>query len=380
MDHHDVIVLGLGGVGSLTARALALRGASVLGVEQHALVHARGSSHGGTRIIRKAYFEHPDYVPLLVRAYAAWDDLARESGERLFERNGLLLVGPPEAEVVAGTRAAADQHHLPLEVHDAGELDRIFPGFRPYEGALALYEADAGFLRVEDCVRAALTSAQAHGARLLESEHVLSWEATPGAVVVRTAGGEHSAGALVVAAGAWAGGLLPPLAPVLQPQRKMQLWLSCDEPALSLEQGCPTFGVQEPDGAFFYGFPAVDPGSIKLAEHGPGEPVADPSHLRRTRDETDHVRVADFAARRLRGVAPPVLRHAACMYTMSPDGHFLVDQHPAHDNVAYAAGLSGHGFKLASVLGEVLADLALEGRTEIPIGFLSTSRLQDVAF
>lgn len=374
MQHHDVIVLGLGGVGSQALRALARRGARAIGLERHALVHDRGSSHGRTRIIRKAYFEHPDYVPLLERAYRGWAELEAERGRRLFERTGLLLVGPPEGSVVAGTRRAAAEHGLPLEVHDGGTLHQLFPGFRPREGALALVERDAGFLYVEDCVRAALEAATEAGAVARPHTPALGWEAGPGGVVVRTAQEELHAGALVLTAGAWAGALLPPLAPALQPQRKMQLWLSCAEPALSVEAGCPTWGFQEADGSFFYGFPSLEPGSLKLAEHGPGEPVADPSDLDRALRPADLPRVVDFAARRLRGVAPPVVRHAACMYTMSPDEHFVVDRHPEHPNVVLAAGLSGHGFKLATALGEILAELALEGRTEAPVGFLSATR------
>ncbi len=370
----DVIVLGLGGVGSQAARALARRGARVLGLEQHPLVHALGSSHGDTRIIRKAYFEHPDYVPLLKRAYAAWDDLAAEQERRLFERTGLLLVGPPDGAVVSGTRRAALEHGLPLEVLPGETLGDRFPAFRPFPGALALLERDAGFLRVEDCVRAALDSARQHGAELRSGVAVLGWEAGPQGVRVRTAEGDHHAAALVVCAGAWAGRLLPSLAPALSPQRKMQLWLTCQEPALRLDSGCPTWGFQEADGSFFYGFPSLEPGRVKLAEHGPGERVPDPSQLDRALRPEDVARPAAFAARRLRGVAPPVLHHAACMYTMSPDEHFVLDRHPAHDNVALAAGLSGHGFKLVSALGEILADLVLDGRTDAPIGFLSATR------
>ncbi len=374
MSVADVIVLGLGGVGSQAALALARRGARVLGLEQHALVHALGSSHGETRIIRKAYFEHPDYVPLLKRAYAGWDRLEAERGERLFERTGLLFVGPPEGEVIAGTRRAAAEHALPLEELDGAELPRRWPGMRPYEGALGLLERDAGLLYVERCVGAALAGARALGADLRAGEAALDWEATSSGVRVRTGAGEHHAAALVVCAGAWAGRMLPTLRGALQPQRKVQLWLSCQEPSLALGAGFPTWGVQEPDGSFFYGFPSLEAGSLKLAEHGPGAEVADPSALDRELHPDDLTRVADFAARRLRGVTPPALKHAPCMYTMSPDGHFVLDRLPGHDNVVLAAGLSGHGFKLATALGEILAELALDGRSTSEIGFLSATR------
>ena len=378
MDHLDVIVLGLGGVGSATARALALRGARVLGIEQFDLVHDRGSSHGETRIIRKAYFEHPDYVPLLSAAYRGWDGLAAEAGRTLFERTGLLLVGPREGAVVGGTLEAARQHDLPLEVFDAGDLSRRHPGFQDAPGLLGLFEADAGFLRVEDCVRAALDGAVARGARLLARSPALSWRAVGNGVEVETAGERHRADRLVICGGAWAPRLLAGLGVALEPQRKVQLWLGAGEGAPRLDRGSPTFGFHI-GGRFFYGFPSLDGQTVKVAEHGPGAPVPNPAALDRALHPDDLPRVVDFAAAHLREVGPRVSRHAACMYTLSPDEHFVVDRHPEHPQVALCAGLSGHGFKFATALGEALADLALEGATALPVGFLGLHRFQRAA-
>lgn len=374
MKSPDAIVIGLGGVGSAAARALAARGARVLGLEQHGLVHDRGSSHGQTRIIRKAYFEHPDYVPLLQASYSGWDELAEEAGAPLFERTGLLLVGPERGEVVAGTRRAAAEHGLPLEVWDAGDLSARFPGFRDAPGMLAVHEADAGFLRVEDCVRAALGGAAARGAVLRARAGVQGWRVDGAGVSVTTAEGEVRADRLVLCAGAWSGQLLPSLRARLRPQRKVQLWLASQNPALTLRAGSPTFGFHV-NGAFFYGFPSLDGASVKVAEHGPGAPVPDPSALDRELRPDDSRRVADFAAAHMVGVSDRVLQHAACMYTMSPDEHFLIDRLPEAPQVVFCAGLSGHGFKFMPALGAALADLALTGQTALPVGFLSAGRL-----
>lgn len=375
MERYDVIVIGLGGVGSAVVDALSRRGVSVLGLEQHGLVHDRGSSHGQSRIIRKAYFEHPDYVPLLQAAYMGWDELAAETGAALFERTGLLLVGPEHGAVVAGTRQAAALHGLPLEVWDAADLSARFPGFQDAPGLLAVYEADAGLLRVEECVRAALSRASAHGATLRADQGLVRWRRNGDGVVVQSAAGEAAADRLVVCAGAWAGPLLGSVGALLRPQRKVQLWLGCDNPTLGLEAGCPTFGFHV-NGGFFYGFPSLNRGSLKLAEHGPGDPVTDPGALDRALHAEDYRRVVAFAAERLVGVRGTVLQHAACMYTMSPDEHFILGAHPEHAGVVFGAGLSGHGFKFMPALGRALADLALDGHTALPIGFLSAERFQ----
>lgn len=375
MERYDVIVIGLGGVGSAVVDALARRGVRVLGLEQHDLAHDRGSSHGESRIIRKAYFEHPDYVPLLQSAYAGWRALEAETGARLFERTGLLLVGPEQGAVVAGTRASAEAHGLALEVADASDLSARFPGFRDAPGCLSVYEADAGLLRVEAAVAAALARAGVYGATLRARQGLVRWRPEGDGVAVIGAHGEARADRLVVCAGAWAGPTLGSLAALLRPRRKVQLWLPCDNPALRLDAGCPTFGFQV-NGSFFYGFPSLDGATVKVADHGGGAPVEDPGALDRALHPADHAAVRAFVAERLIGVRDEIRRHAVCMYTMSPDEHFILDRLPEHPCVSFAAGLSGHGFKFMPALGAALADLALEGRTAHPIGFLSAARLQ----
>jgi sarcosine oxidase len=373
MTNFDVVVIGLGGMGSAAAYQLARRGARVLAIEQFGLAHDRGSSHGQTRIIRKAYFEHPDYVPLLIRAYELWDHVAAASGVRLFERCGLLMCGSPAGALISGVRRSAAEHNLRVEELDGDGLRRRFAPFRPGPEMQALFESDAGFLRVEECVRAHAELARTAGADLRFGERVRTWSADGGGVIVETDLGRHIGSKLVICGGAWAGRLLHELSLPLTVRRKVQLWFGPAADAYRLDCGCPAYAFQTTDG-FFYGFPSIADGLVKAAEHTGGSAVGDPAALDRALRPDDTPRVAEFVRRHLPGVTPEVRAHAACMYTMTPDEHFVIDRHARHERVIFAAGFSGHGFKFASVTGEVLAELAVESRSSLPIGFLSARR------
>lgn len=368
----DAIVVGLGGMGSAAAHQLARRGLRVLGLEQFTPAHDRGSAHGQTRICRKAYFEHPDYVPLLHRAYALWDELSAAAGRRLFERVGLLMAGGPESELIAGVRRAATEHRLSIEDVPHGELASRFPGFAFPTNFDVLYEPGAGLLYVEDCVRAQIEQAEKRGAELRFREAVRWWWADEGQVVVETDRGRYVASRLVLTAGSWAGRLLSELDLPLRVVRKAQLWFATDSSHYAFGR-CPTYAF-EIDTGFFYGFPALEPGVLKIAEHTGGRTVADPLRLDRELHDLDMAPVRAFIGRHMPGVRPQVVRHSVCMYTMTPDQHFVIDRHPQHAHVVFACGFSGHGFKFAPVVGEALADLAMTGRTELPIGFLGVNR------
>jgi len=374
---YDVIVIGCGGVGGAALYHLACRGARVLGIDQFAPGHDRGSSHGQTRVIRQAYFEHPDYVPLLQRAYGLWSELEQRQSQRLYHQSGVLEIGPPDGEVIPGVLRSARQHDLAVEELTALDVQRRFPGFQVPEGFAAVYEKQAGFLRVEDCVLAHVQQAQRQGAELIASEAVTGWQATKQGVTVETVGQRFQARGLVVTAGAWAAGLLADLLEEtdveLEVQRKHLHWYGNRDPRYREADGCPVFFYELPEG-LFYGFPQIDDLGVKVAEHSGGEAVADPSRLDRAMDPQEALRSERFLEAHLPGVGGPRTRHETCMYTMSHDGHFLVDRHPWWPNVVFAAGLSGHGFKFASVLGELLADLALQGDSPLPYGFLRVSR------
>jgi monomeric sarcosine oxidase len=374
MNTYDVIVLGTGGVGSAAAFHLARRGAKVLGLDRFPGGHANGSSHGETRIIRKAYFEHPDYVPLLNRAYELWAELEQRAGERLYHEVGLIEIGPPDGVVVPGVLASARQHQLRVDELTKREVVERFPAFVVPDGCVAVFEQQAGFLLVERCVLAHLAEATKCGAELRTGETILDWAASERGVTVRTDQNTYAAQKLVVTAGAWAKDLLSDLGIKLRVLRKHLHWYACDDARYRADQGCPAFFYDAPAG-HLYGFPQIDDLGVKVADHSGGTEISDPLTDDKSTEARDVQRVEQFMRECLPGVSTKPQRHAVCYYTMSPDQHFIVDRHPDHDNVAFAAGLSGHGFKFTSVLGEVLTDFAIAGTTQLPIEFLTCRRV-----
>lgn len=363
---HEVLVVGCGGVGSAALYHLARRGVSVLGLEQHQIGHDLGSSHGRTRIIRLAYFEHPDYVPLLRRAYDLWAELSEQAGQRLFTPTGLLEVGPPDGQVVPGVLRSAAEHALAVDRFDTDEARAMFPAFRFDDGEVAVFEHDAGHLRVEACVTAHVRLAEQRGAEVRTGVRVRGIGATPdGGIAVTTDGGTFTADRAIVTAGAWASSLLGEVGMPLEVRRKHVYWFDGPDPA---DPDLPAFLFERPAGVF-YGIPAVDDLGIKVAEHTGGA-VVDPDRVDRADDPVARERVSAFVRGRVRGVGPAINHHEVCLYTMTPDGHFVVDRHPTIDGLAFAAGLSGHGFKFTAVLGEMLADLVTDGRSDLDGGFL----------
>ena len=373
----DCIVLGTGGAGSAALYHLSRRGAKVMGLDRFPPGHDRGSSHGETRLIRQAYFEHPDYVPLLLRAYELWKELSELSERDLYHETGLLEVGPPEGILVRGVLSSAKAHGLEVEQLSPAEAESRFKGFRVPASMASLHERRAGYLRVEECVVAHVEEAQQLGATVRTGETVMDWSIDGTGARVRTDQGSYLAARLVITAGPWAGDLLKDLGLPLQVRRKPVFWykargIECREAA-----GCPAF-LFETSAGFFYGFPETKEGAgLKVAEHTGGEVVSDPLHIDRSLRPEDRGPVERFLDQYLLSVTRECLKHSVCMYTMTPDEHFAIGLHPGHSQVAFAAGLSGHGFKFTGVLGEALADLALEGKTSLPIGFLSPRRLLD---
>jgi len=373
MRRYDSIVIGTGGVGSAALYHLARRGDRVLGIERFAPGHDRGSSHGDTRLIRFAYFEHPDYVPLLRRADELWSALAARRPERIRMRTGLLQVGPEGGRVISGVLASARDHAIAIEELGAREIPKRFPGLKVPSGMSGVYEHGAGFLRVEECVLAHVAEATGRGATIAAGECAVSWRVENGIAIVRTDRGEFEAERLVITAGAWANDLLATLDIPLVVKRKPLFWCRTDNHDHHVDRGFPAF-LYELDDAIFYGFPALDARGVKLAEHSGGEIVADPLAVDRSERAADRERVKQLATRCLKGLSNEITDHVVCLYTMTPDEHFVVDRHPAHPQVVFAAGLSGHGFKFASVLGEALADLSLDGRARVPLRFLGLDR------
>lgn len=373
MQNFDAIVLGVGGVGSAALYHLARQGARVLGIEQFGLAHDRGSSHGQTRLIRQTYFEHPDYVPLVQRAFDGWQALEQQTGAVLYRQVGLIQIGSPAGEVIQGVRASAAQHNLPIENLSAQQAMQRFPGLAIANDWEAVYETRAGYLFVERCIEIHVSAAQQLGATLMLNENVRTWNVSNGTVHVETNCGAYEAKRLVIAAGAWSVPLLAELGIRLEVRRKPLYWYRTDTDDYRAERGFPGFLFDLPEGCF-YGFPQIDEQGLKVAEHSGGRVITDPATVDRELDEADEARVSSFVRRYLPGVSSQRTQHATCMYTMSPDGHFILDRHPQHPEVAFVAGLSGHGFKFAGVLGEELARLALDGKVDPRARFLAAER------
>jgi sarcosine oxidase len=374
---YDVVVLGLGGMGSAAAAELAARGAQVLGIEQFGPAHALGSSHGETRIVRMAYFEKPDYVPLLRRAYEQWDALAAAAGEPILVRTGALMIGAPDSAVVAGTLASVGEWELPHEVLDRDAMAVRYPQFRLREGEIAVREENAGYVSPERSVRAQLDRAQAAGAELRFDTAAQGWSVDPAGVRVQVDGTEVRAAKLVIAAGAWTSRLVPDLGvPLRVGRRVMHYWTPRVPIAEFAPERFPVYIFQTDPGDEIYGFPLVgDPaGGVKLGFHHRGADC-DPDTVNREVAGDEVAEMRALLERRLPGLAGVPVRSKVCMYTLTPDEHFVIDHLPGTDRrVAVATGFSGHGFKFTPVVGEILADLVLDGGTRHPIGFLSLDR------
>lgn len=369
----DVIVVGVGGVGSAVLLHLAERGARVLGIDSFHPPHDRGSSHGQTRIIRQAYFEHPDYVPLLLRAYELWNNWSGRWGRTLLHQVGLVEIGPPNGQVIPGVRASSRHHGLAIEELSPQNAMRRFPGLSIPEDYEVVFEPTAGYLEVENCVLAMVELARRAGASLTVDEPVREWCREATIWRVETEKATYYAPKLIFAGGAWSAQLIPQIAPRVRVLRKTMHWYAAKSAAYHVSDGFPAFLVETNDGVF-YGFPVIDDSGLKTAEHSGGEVVDDPSQLDRNERPEDSRRLSAFLAQWLPDAVPTPIGFAACMYTMSPDEHFLIGSLPNHDGVHFAGGLSGHGFKFTPVLGEILADLSLDGQTEHPIEFLSPTR------
>jgi sarcosine oxidase len=365
----DSIVVGLGAHGSAAAYHLASRGQSVLGFDRFARGHTLASFGGLSRIIRLSYYEHPSYVPLLKRAWDLWRELERDSGETLLTQTGGLYMGAPDGELVSGSRASAQTHGLEHEVLDNAELRRRYPVFdidREWTGVL---DAQAGWLAPERCVETHLRQAEGHGATLRFAEPIERWEPDGDGVRVTTSIGSYRARRLVIAAGSWLPRLLPQLAPHLWVERNVLFWF---EPRGQLDAFArlPVYIVEDTD-RFYYGFP-YDPGNgLKMAGLHFGDRV-DPDTVDREASAADEERVRAWLRRRMPLANGERRRAQVCMYTNSPDRHFIIDR---EGPVTYASACSGHGFKFASAIGEILADLTITGRSSLDIDFLSGDRL-----
>lgn len=369
----DVIVLGVGGMGSAACFELARRGRRVLGLEQFPLVHDHGSSHGQTRIIRTAYYEHPNYVPLLRRAWVRWYELEQRVGRHLLTECPCLSIGPEDGELIEGIRTSAAEHNLTIKNMTVADIARRTP-FRFPEGYAGVLERQAGFLMVEECVKAHIDSAIALGAEIHPEEPVREWKAVADGVEVTTDKDTYRAARLVITAGAWATELLAELGIPLKVMRQVMLWFDVSaNPYMFRRDHFPMFICETPHGDF-YGLPAIDEYGLKVARHYGAPELFRPDQVNWEATTEDVPAVRAFLDRHVLGANGDITNGQVCMYTVTPDKHFVIDRHPKHPQVSVACGFSGHGFKFSSVVGEVLADLAEGGESQHDIAMFKLSR------
>ena len=371
---YDAIVVGVGGMGSAASYYLARRGKRVLGLERFGIPHSMGSSHGHTRIIRLAYYEHPSYVLLLRRAYELWREIQEKADERLLHITGSVDSGPEDSWVFKGSWESCRLHDLPHEVLTGSELHRRYPGYRLPDDHLALVQPEGGFLAPEKCIVSYVTAAQAHGAEIHARERVLGWEPLEGGVRVRTDRGTYEAEKLVVTAGAWDGELVDVLEGLAVPERQVLAWLQPTRPERFRPENFPVFNLLVDEGRF-YGFPVHGVPGFKFGKYHHLEEVVDPETLDRETHDYDEQLLRDFAERYFPDGCGPTMDLQTCMFTNTPDNHFVIDLHPDYEQVSFASPCSGHGYKFASVIGEVMADLAETGITRHDISLFRLDRL-----
>jgi sarcosine oxidase len=381
-DVFDVIVIGLGAMGSAAAYQLSKRSAKVLGLEAFTPAHERGSSHGESRIIRQAYFEDPAYVPLVLRAYELWDQLQEESGEDLLHITGGLAIGPPQGTLVTGCLKSAARYGLGHDLLDSEQMRQRFPQFALADSEVAFYEDKAGYLRPEECIRQHLRGASKRGAELHFEEPVLSWRASQSGDSVRVTTGKQTyhANSLVICAGPWFAELVPDVSMPVIVSRRVMFWIRpISQPSAFDREVFPIF-LWEPEGCpLFYGFPRIsEAGDPKVAIHS-GDEECTPSSIDRRIRPRDELAIRSAIESRIPALNGMVSHAVTCMYTMTADEHFIIDTHPDYPQVSLAAGFSGHGFKFSSVVGEVLCDLAISRETSTDIALFSGSRFRTTA-
>ncbi|HEU4883129.1 MAG TPA: N-methyl-L-tryptophan oxidase [Longimicrobium sp.] len=392
MPHFDTIVLGLGALGSAALYHLASAGQKVLGVDRFAPPHPYGSTHGDTRITRLAIGEGVEYTPFALRSHELWREIEGETGADLLTScGGLIISNRGERPVSRGvpdffdnTLAAARRYGIAHEVLDAREIRRRFPQLNVQSHEVGYYEPEAGFLRVEECVRAQLELARRRGATIRIDETVEGFESTANSATITTRDGTYSADHLLIAAGAWLPKLVgPPLADLFRVTRQVLHWFEIQSALEAFSPGrFPIFIWELPDRPQpIYGFPTVGMGglapSIKVATEQSIATV-DPDHVQRSVAPEEIAEMyARYVAPYLPGLGPRSVRTAVCMYTEAPGGRFVIDTHPDHPRVTFASACSGHGFKHSPALGEALAQRLTVGTSRLDLEPFSLASLRE---
>jgi len=377
----DIIVIGVGSMGSATCYYLSKRGYKVLGLEQFDITHEFGSHAGQSRIIRKAYFEHPDYVPLLERAYRNWETLEWETDKQVYYKTGLLYAGKPDNEIITGVERSAGSYNIDLDQLNIAAATDQFPQFKFPDDFEILFEPEAGFITPEKAIRLYARQAKQNGVTIQSNEKVINWKKEGTNIIVSTDRDTYQCNKLIINAGAWAGKMIPGLADKIKVTRQFVAWIKTkNDDQFELNKfPCWMIGDHLKHGCY-YGFPLLDtekfgePAGLKLAHHFPFQ-ATDPDNVNRQTTEFDLENLKYCLNKYLPGVFDSILHTKICLYANSPDENFIIDKLPGYEeNVSIACGFSGHGFKFASVVGEILADLAIEGKSDLPIEFLNANR------
>jgi sarcosine oxidase len=374
MSHFDVVVCGLGITGSAAIHALASREARVVGFDRFAPGHDRGSSHGETRVIRRGYFEHPSYVPLVERAYARWHEIEVQAKRQLLHVTGIIEVGPPEGVLMRGTLAAMAAHNVPHVELSAAEMMHRFPALRIPQDYIGAFQADGGYLETEPSLEALAALARARGADIRRGETIRAIEPTTRGVRVVTDHGAVEANTAIVSLGPWLKALMPDLAAPLRVTRQVLAWFSPRDPDAVGSGKLPVFLMESRHG-IHYGFPLRNSG-LKVAKHHHADEAVDPETYDRTVSAADEAMIRAALAEHLPAVNGPLLQSKTCLYTRTPDDDFIIDRLPAAPQIIIASPCSGHGFKFAPAVGDILADLALAGTTGSDISRFALSRFK----
>ena len=375
MPSYDVIVVGLGGMGSACAWQLARRGLRVLGLDRFDLGHTFGSSHGINRIIRKPYYENRSYVPLVLRAYELWRDLEVVSDERILHVTGGIDAGPADSRTFLGAVEACRTHRLVHEILDRDQLKRKFPAFELPAGTMAVFSPDSGFVLSERAIEVHLRLATELGAELHRCEQVVGWEPRASGVRVRTQLGSYDAKYLVISAGSWVSDLFPGLRSVAVPERQVVGWFEPKAPDQFQIGRFPVFTMKMAEGEF-YGFPEFGRPGLKIGRHRHHHESTDPDEVEREIHASDEAVLRDAIDRYLPQASGPMKHAAVCLYTNTPDEDFIIDRMPGFPQVVLLSPCSGHGYKFCSVIGEIAADLVTRGESSLDIGFLNLGRFE----
>lgn len=367
-------------MGSAATYFLAKRGYRVLGVDQFKPPHEFGSHAGQSRIIRKAYFEHPDYVPLLQRSYELWDEFEKNTGQRFYYETGIIYFGDEQHPTMRGVRTSAKTYNVRIDTLSYKISQTEFPAFNIPSSFQTLFEPEAGFVRPEFAIKNYLAQAEQLGAKLITDERVVTWNSDQHGASVTTEKQTYYADKIILTGGSWMKSMVPSLKEKLKVTRQTLAWISPKKPEQFSLGNFPCWFIEDPELGMFYGFPILPfekfggPIGLKIASHRPGE-VVDPDHVERKTLRSEGEAIKTILSKYFHSAGNEIISLKTCLYTYSPDENFIIDILPnTYDRVVIAAGFSGHGFKFVPVVGEALAQLAVNAKSSLPIDFLKMNR------